>query len=190
MGGAVAIDVSCGSQHTLALLNNGRCFAWGSGCHGQLGIGVVDTPVVKPTLVPKLSVIKCRQVAGGGLHSAALTHDGSVYTFGWGRVGQLGQKSTSLHEEPTLVDVPAAVVKVACGWNHTLALTAAGECLAWGAGTHGQTASPSRQHRRQPRAVLIPLHRDPNDPASMALAADTSVACHVSLIFVCRCIHV
>lgn len=149
------LDVACGTQHTLAITHGARCFAWGSGCHGQLGIGVIDTPVKRPVLVAKLSVLKCRQVSCGGLHSAALTADGRVYSFGWGRVGQLGLKSNAMQEEPAMVEMPCAVVKVVCGWNHTLALSSTGECYAWGAGTHGQTASPSRQHRRQPRVVQV-----------------------------------
>jgi alpha-tubulin suppressor-like RCC1 family protein len=150
------IDVACGSQHTLALTHSARVYAFGAAGHGQLGLGAaLVAPVKKPTLVPRLASVKCRQVSAGGLHSAALTTAGHVYAWGWGRLGQLGQKTACMYEEPTPVEMPCAIVKVKCGGNHTLALSSTGECYAWGAGSHGQTASPLRQHRRQPRQVMV-----------------------------------
>lgn len=170
------IDVACGAQHSLAITHGSKTFAWGAGGHGQLGIGAITAPVKKPVLVPKLSVLKCRQVSAGGLHSAALTADGHVYTFGWGRLGQLGQKAACMYEEPALVDMPCAVVKVVCGGNHTLALSATGECFAWGAGSHGQTASPSRQHRRQPRQIVIcDEHDEPIADAQLIVDIDAGL---------------
>ena len=43
-----------------------------------------------PTHVKKLGSIRMRQVSCGWRHSAAITTDGSVYTFGWSKYGQLG----------------------------------------------------------------------------------------------------
>jgi alpha-tubulin suppressor-like RCC1 family protein len=150
------LDVACGTQHTLAITQGARCFAWGSGCHGQLGIGVIDTPVKRPVLVAKLSVLKCRQVSCGGLHSAALScrRPRVLRSAGAAWVSSASSPMRCKRSQ-LMVEMPCAVVKVVCGWNHTLALSSTGECYAWGAGTHGQTASPSRQHRRQPRVVQV-----------------------------------
>ena len=43
-----------------------------------------------PTHVKQLGSIRMRQVSCGWRHSAGITTDGSVYTFGWSKYGQLG----------------------------------------------------------------------------------------------------
>ena len=43
-----------------------------------------------PTHVKQLGKVRMRQVSCGWRHSAAITTDGSVYTFGWSKYGQLG----------------------------------------------------------------------------------------------------
>lgn len=51
-----------------------------------------------------------RQVACGGLHTAALTDAGHVYTWGDGRMGQLGNldEGYNSHLVPRRVDVLAS----------------------------------------------------------------------------------
>lgn len=148
-------DVSCGSTHTGALTKDGAAFAWGSGTHGQLGIGVIDHAQKRPAQITKLKMLKCRQIACGGLHTSVLTNDGRVVAFGWGRQGQIGQRNAVLHESPMFVALPEIVVQLASGGNHSLALSATGRCYAWGAGAHGQVGSPTRQNRRLPRLVVL-----------------------------------
>lgn len=77
------VEVSCGSEHTGAVTNDWRCHTWGSGCHGQLGTGVTDHPHKRPTNIVKLNAVRARFIACGGLHTAVLSHDGRVFTFGW-----------------------------------------------------------------------------------------------------------
>lgn len=43
------------------------------------------------------------QVAAGGFHGAAVTHDGVVYTWGMGRQGALGHGDTATCFNPTRV---------------------------------------------------------------------------------------
>ena len=50
-------QVACGAEHTLALSENGICFAWGKGTHGALGNGRSDSQY-EPVLVNMQSPIE------------------------------------------------------------------------------------------------------------------------------------
>ena len=55
------IDIVVGAEHTLALSEDGKVWAWGNNSHGQLGLNpkVLEAYVHQPTVVPDLSPDKC-----------------------------------------------------------------------------------------------------------------------------------
>ena len=77
-------------------------------------------------------------VAAGGLHSVALEATGNVWTWGFGKSGQLGHNN----KDDRLVLMIMAheafnrhtVVSVAAGRVHTVAVTMDGELWVWGLG--------------------------------------------------------
>ncbi len=94
LSGVVAI--AAGGQHSLALLSDGTLMTWGSNWNGQLGNGklgagthsALPRPVVGPDGKGKLGRVTA--IAGGGLHSLAVTGDGKLYAWGYNGTGQLG----------------------------------------------------------------------------------------------------
>jgi len=97
---AVAIAASWGS-HALALLIDGRVFAWGYNEYGQCGLGT-DTPfestpqaVIAP-LPPDIVAIGV-----GANHSLAL--DGAGNVWAWGAGGRLNDGTTEQRETPVMV---------------------------------------------------------------------------------------
>jgi regulator of chromosome condensation len=77
----------------------------------------------------KVSGISC-----GGLHNAAVTEDGLVYTWGCSDDGSLGRDGEETL--PLLVQggglEAQTVIAVACGDGQTLALSASGDVFGWG----------------------------------------------------------
>ncbi|CAM9264188.1 unnamed protein product, partial [Ectocarpus fasciculatus] len=98
--GALVIRAACGRDHSAVITNDGRVWTFGSGLHGQLGLGTVgetsSTPAVVDTLLgvgtmrPDGSFTGMEAVACGAWHTAALSTTGDVYTWGWARFGALG----------------------------------------------------------------------------------------------------
>jgi hypothetical protein len=76
----------------------------------------------------------------GPRHSAVITEDGKMYTFGTGNWGVLGHgdENSVTHSQPKLVEYFSKnnikIKKAAMGDFHTLALTEDGSVYSWGYG--------------------------------------------------------
>jgi alpha-tubulin suppressor-like RCC1 family protein len=133
--------VTTGGRHACALLLNGGARCWGANGNGQLGDGTTTdrhTPVAVQGLPLNIA-----QIAAGGTHTCALLTDGSVWCWGSGGKGQLGDGSTSGSSTPVAVTGLPASVQIAVGGNlfggdSSCALTSAGEAFCWGWNAAGQ----------------------------------------------------
>ncbi|KAL6774573.1 hypothetical protein ACKKBG_A25530 [Auxenochlorella protothecoides x Auxenochlorella symbiontica] len=82
-------QVVCGAAHTLCVTGTSQVYAWGANSRGQLGLGdVADRRT--PTLVDGLWALPVLQLGAGDSHSAALTNNGFLFTWGANCQGQLG----------------------------------------------------------------------------------------------------
>lgn len=87
--GQMVTQVVCGSYHTLCVTATSLVFAWGDNSSGQLGLGDLRNRR-SPSLVNGLWALPVRQLAAGVAHSAALTSNGFLFTWGEASSGQLG----------------------------------------------------------------------------------------------------
>lgn len=106
--GAVKVDgisnsrqVSTGISHSCALVAGGAVKCWGSNEFGQLGNGTTTTSS-KPVSVIGLSR-PASEITVGGYHSCARLDTGSIYCWGRGSKGQLGDGTTSSSSVPRRV---------------------------------------------------------------------------------------
>eukprot|EP00462_Mataza_sp_D1_P026528 CAMPEP_0175126488 /NCGR_PEP_ID=MMETSP0087-20121206/3883_1 /TAXON_ID=136419 /ORGANISM="Unknown Unknown, Strain D1" /LENGTH=479 /DNA_ID=CAMNT_0016408409 /DNA_START=166 /DNA_END=1602 /DNA_ORIENTATION=+ len=140
---------------------------WGAGYLGQLGMNFIrgQKKYSATPLMLDMDVV-VRQVHCGGLHTAAVTESGDVYTWGDGSRGQLGQNA-----EPTAKQTPrsvggaldaAFIVEVACGGAHTVCLADNGRIWSWGWAKYGQTGHGDRDRstNKLPRMIQDELARD------------------------------
>jgi len=117
-------SIACGKNHCLALTFGGNVYSWGSNKFGQLGIGKGAADQRRPHLIPMLQHKRAAQISSGALHSAAVTSDHLLYTWGQGSYGQLGHTSKEQESTPKVVMdlMGSRILKVACGRMHTLAI--------------------------------------------------------------------
>ncbi|XP_063773192.1 probable E3 ubiquitin-protein ligase HERC3 isoform X2 [Pseudophryne corroboree] len=150
------LQVSCGSQHCLALSDDCQLFTWGQNNHGQLGLGQGLSSQSIPQRVKALEGIPLAQVTAGGYHSFALSLSGAV--FGWGKnsSGQLGLNDEQVRVCPCHVKPLRSqkVVYISCGEEHTAVLTKNGGLFTFGAGGYGQLGHDSLHNEINPRRVL------------------------------------
>ena len=110
-------------------------YVCGRGEGGQLGLGdSLDRD--RPTRVAGLSRARICMAAAGGLHSAAVSDDGALWTWGHGGYGQLGHGQRENSKVPRLVAAlnGRRVRMAAAGRAHTVCVTIDGLVYAWGSG--------------------------------------------------------
>jgi hypothetical protein len=141
--GSTIVTVAAGCYYTMAVGVNGRLWAWGSGSHGQLGLGDTNNRLV-PTLVGAEEVFggsQVRTIACGNVHTLAVTEAGELWAWGLGAQGRLGLNDEQGRLVPTRVDpqhfAHAPISAVAAGQSHSAAVTAVGALYTWGKGEAG-----------------------------------------------------
>jgi alpha-tubulin suppressor-like RCC1 family protein len=120
------LSIAAGGMHSLAVDTAGHVWSWGQNKFGQLGRESVDSDRCgSPDRVALPTDVQTLQAAAGWAHSALVSTDGRVFTFGWGMYHQLGHGAAQNEREPVMVDalvgldVSSRVVQVACGTWHT-----------------------------------------------------------------------
>eukprot|EP00439_Symbiodinium_sp_Y106_P054461 s5365_g7.t1 len=153
-------SISCGTDYTLALTENGAIYAWGIGSYGNLGTGMICDQWT-PALV-HMPDVKCWQVAAGTKHSMALARTGGLYSWGHGGHGRLGHgpaceaalKPTLLQIENEKGGASAPRFKfLAVGEAHSAAIDLIGQVWCWGAGSFGRCGHGEEDDNMYPRQV-------------------------------------
>ncbi|KAJ3091971.1 hypothetical protein HK102_012003 [Quaeritorhiza haematococci] len=186
--------IACGIRHNLVLSEDGQVWGWGSNKFGELGpvdktvnlTVVIDDKqsntsrskatkkgrkVPEPAIVWEpvaLNLPPCIDIACGQNHSAVITKDGEVLTFGRNRHGQLGISPPDVlahTAQPQRVILPLSSslstqgsnkhvsgsepVQICCGWGHTGVRLGNGQVFMWGRNDRGQLAMSSDDIKQQ-----------------------------------------
>ncbi|CAE8588808.1 unnamed protein product, partial [Polarella glacialis] len=152
LGRAQLGAVATGSEHSLVVLENGECWAWGLNDKSQLWVGFT-TNQSTPVKVPFEA--KVMTVAVGSHHSFVVLENGECWAWGWNDKGQLGVGSTTDQSTPVKVPFEAKVMIGSAGYHHSLVVLENGECWAWGWNDRGQLGVGSTTDHGTP--VKVPF---------------------------------
>ncbi|KAG7389132.1 hypothetical protein PHYPSEUDO_011110 [Phytophthora pseudosyringae] len=154
------VQAACSRFHTLFLNDMGLVFAYGHTMDGALGLGDERSGyIAKPTLVDyffdKLIVVEDIACGGdqlAGAHSAAVSRDGALFTWGVGIA--LGRGTLRSASTPQRIDLPSieanpggaaatrpptsTACSVSCGSGFCVALTREGHAFSWGKWSDGR----------------------------------------------------
>ncbi|KAI4884476.1 hypothetical protein NFI96_014104 [Prochilodus magdalenae] len=148
-------QISAGGDHSFALSLSGAVFGWGRNSAGQLGLNDEQDRAV-PCHIKFLRSQKVVYISCGEEHTAALTKDGGLFTFGNGSRGQLGHDSSNNEPLPrrVLELMGTEVSQIACGKHHTLAfVSSTGLVYAFGCNANGQLGLGTRGNAKIPMPV-------------------------------------
>ena len=150
-------QIACGLHHVLALSDAGDVYAWGGGGAGQLGLGRRKS-FPAPQLVWGMMRKGVRQIGAGSKHSAALTYNGLVYTWGSSSHGQLGHGNKRTQLQPKLCEALEAECRersstarlLGCGSKHTVAVLGNGSLYMWGRADFGKLGRSKSDAQTEP----------------------------------------
>ena len=155
------IAVSAGAGFSMALANDGTVYTWGANTNGDLGNNSTTLSMV-PVAVSTFGALSGKTVvgiAGANGYALALASDGTVYGWGTGNLGQLGNGGTSNSSVPVAVSTGAGsalngktVVAIATASSTSAALASDGTVATWGNGAGGQLGTGS-----SPSSSLVPV---------------------------------
>ena len=138
-------QLSCGSNHVLALTSTGAVFAWGSGQQNQLGRRIIERMKLNG-LTPSQFGLKGKRITTigcGSYHSFAVEASGKVYAWGLNSYGETGISKDIGDGDESDVHHPALVPELSSGKHgqvthieggahHSICVTDTGACLVWG----------------------------------------------------------
>lgn len=147
---------------TLAVKSDGTIWAWGMNQYGQMGNGTVNPFSGPQATVPGMvtnswpggAINNPLQVTCGYQFGAVLTTNGTVWTWGSGSHGELGQGATTTSYYPAQVPGLTNITAISAGWFHILALRADGTVWAWGNNTSGEVGDGTAINRSNAVQVL------------------------------------
>ena len=132
-------SIACGEEHTGAITTKGNLVVWGLNELGQLGVDSAEKIIHTPAKVSgEIEHIRVTKLSLGMTHSACVTADGALYTWGNGWYGKLGHGNNRGFRSPHLVDYLSEenIVDVSCGAYHTLAVSKEGSVFSFGRGDY------------------------------------------------------
>ena len=150
-GGTDWKQVACGNNHTVAIKTDGTLWTWGNNnAQGQLGD---NTTTDRCTPVTTFSGgTNWKQVACGGNHTVAIKTDGTLWTWGYNSLGQLGDNTIIRRSTPVTTFAGGTNWKQVVGgaFDHTAAIKTDGTLWTWGINSYGRLGDNTAINRSTP----------------------------------------
>jgi len=140
--------IAAGSDHVVALKEDGTVWTWGRNDYGQLGNGT-KVNYNEPVQVTGIEDVKA--IAAGTYNSFAIKEDGTVWGWGSNFAGQLGAiviadsdtNNEFKYERFMQVRGMEKVKAIAAGYNYTIAFKKDGSLWVWGRNNLGNLGDDS-----------------------------------------------
>uniref|UniRef100_A0A0D3BGG2 FYVE-type domain-containing protein n=1 Tax=Brassica oleracea var. oleracea TaxID=109376 RepID=A0A0D3BGG2_BRAOL len=154
----------CGEFHTCAVTSSGDLYTWGDGAHnaGLLGLGSEASHWKPVRILGQMEGINVKTISCGPWHTAFVTSEGKLFTYGDGTFGALGhgdRVSTSVPREAEALS-GCRTMKIACGVWHSAAVVSVfgeaaswGKLFTWGDGEDGKLGHGDKESRLIPSCV-------------------------------------
>ena len=140
-----------GGRNTLATKTDGTLWSWGYNYGGSLGL---NNRIFKssPTQVGSLT---SWQSIGGSVQGSSfgLKTNGTLWAWGYGTQGQLGQNSTGYISSPVQVGALTTWLSISGGYSSIAAIKTDGTLWSWGTNAYGELGLNNLIARSSPTQV-------------------------------------
>jgi len=155
VGGNSYIQVVTANNTTMALRGDGTAWAWGNNGIGQIG-NLTTTSYSSPvSVIGGFSFIQIDTAGNNTVSlSAGLTNTGTMFTWGNGGDGQIGNQTTNSYSSPVSVVGNHSFVQISLGTNFAYGLKATGDIWGWGLNTFGNIGNNTTNSYSSPVSVV------------------------------------
>jgi alpha-tubulin suppressor-like RCC1 family protein len=153
------VHIYQGVEHALARCLDGSFWVWGNNDRGQLGNNST-TNVLVPTLNTQLTALNeargVEQIISGEFHTLALMADGTVWGWGYGAGGRLGNNSAANILVPTEItqltnlNNTRGIAEIHSGSHTTFVITEDDRVFGFGLNVSGRLGNGNRDN------ILVP----------------------------------
>ena len=184
--------VAAGGSHSGALKNN-TLYVWGRNNYGQIGLGYTsklddnqddDSNVTHPDIPVRIDTpSKFVALSFNQNYSLAIDENGSVYSWGYNRYGELGRGNTlqecgsknySCGLTIEKINSLSNIVMIEAGYSHALALQSNGTLWSWGTNKNGELGTGDTNSSFNPVKVIF----DTNDSINIVqISAGSDFSC-------------
>ena len=148
-GSRAYAQVAAGFVHTCAIASDGAAFCWGGNEYSQLGSdAAADACGGRPcskTPVPVSGDLRFTSVAAGWVHNCGISVDKSVYCWGGGADGELGDGSRAFRYVPVAVSGNHRFSAIAVGLHHSCGIATSGRLFCWGSNNSDQLGTTASE---------------------------------------------
>jgi len=148
-GGSNWKQVSGGRNHCASIKTDGTLWTWGYGGHGQLGNNTSANRLTPVTTFA--GGTNWKQVSFGAFRCTAIKTDGTLWTWGRGNSGQLGNNTTTSKSTPVTTFAGGTNWKqISCGGYFCAAIKTDGTLWTWGSAGSGQLGDNTTTSKSTP----------------------------------------
>ncbi|ABG57719.1 alpha-tubulin suppressor [Cytophaga hutchinsonii ATCC 33406] len=133
--------VAKGSDHTIAVRQDGTLWSWGQNMYGQLGDGSGYSSII-PVQVGTLTTWD--KVFAKYDNSFAIMKDGTLWAWGMNSLGTLGDGTEQVRKTPVKVGTATDWQSVETNFNFTAAIKKDGSLWIWGDNYNGQLGNGTK----------------------------------------------
>ena len=150
-------QISTNENYSCALGSDTAIYCWGYGLYGQLGNGNTGVSNI-PVKVSMPIGINFSFVETNDDFSCALSTMGTVYCWGYGAAGRIGNGSINNVSIPTRVTMPSGITfsQLSVGFNSSCALGNNKVSYCWGGGSNGKIGNGLNQNVSIPTQSIMP----------------------------------
>ena len=149
LDGQEILDIQCGNENTLYLMNDGSVYTSGPNNYGQQGNGKSNAYNYVPEKIEGLEHIV--QISSGYGHCLALDENGHVFAWGRNNLGQCGVGKNRAVNKPEQLELEH-ITSIVCGGKYCVAMDENGRVFGWGSNDQGQLLDTGRNKK-----VLSPV---------------------------------
>ena len=140
------------SGSAFATKTDGTLWSWGGNGNGQLGLGNT-TNRSSPVQVGALTDWSDAKISSNRSITLAVKSNGTLWAWGFGTYGSLGQGNTTNRSSPVQVGTLTNWAEVSVGYGNVLAVKTDGTLWSWGFGIYGALGQGNTTNRSSPVQV-------------------------------------